>query len=365
MTQKNKFWNVKTDGKNSRIDLFGFVGGSKEWNDGFNEQDFLNEFRAIPADNALDISINSFGGAVYTALSIYTLLKAHKGAITFRIDGAAMSAATIITSVPNAKVIMPKGSMMMIHKVSSIVMGNTDDFRKAADDMEKLEQNILDIYAEKTGKSIEDIKPLVDAETYFTAAEAVEFGLADELDESTVVKNVATGAIVSLNGLEVEAKMFERMPKNFLNTADEPQAAAKQNPVKEVKTMTLEQLKAEHPEIVEAIRAEAVKDGIAQERSRIQAIEEIAMVGHEDLIQSAKYGEHTMTAEQLAMAMLKAEKAKKQTALEDRVKDAAVINEVPTAVGHEGIEPTAKKPMTMAEKIAEEKAKFEAAKNLK
>ena len=129
--------------------------------------------------------------------------------------------------------------------------------------------------------------------------------------------------------------------------------------------MTLEELKAECPELVEAIRAEAVKEGAAQERTRIKAIEEIAMAGHEDLVMSAKFGEQPMTAEQLAMAILKAEMANKKTALAARVKDAGELNAVPSAVGNEGIEPTAEKPKTVAEKIAEEKALFEAAKNLK
>ena len=98
---KNKFWNVKAEGKRAQLDLFGYVGGSKDdpWGKGFNEAEFLADFRKIPSDSPLDISINSFGGAVYTGLSIYSLLKAHKGQITFRIDGAAMSAATIIQSI--------------------------------------------------------------------------------------------------------------------------------------------------------------------------------------------------------------------------------------------------------------------------
>lgn len=323
---KNKFWNVKTDGNKSHIDLFGYVGGSKEGGmfapEGFNEKEFLDELRAIPQDNALEISINSFGGSVYTGLSIYTLLKAHKGDITFRVDGAAMSAATIITSVPNAKVIMPKGSMMMIHKVSSIVIGNVDDMRKTADDMEKLEQNILDIYAEKTGKTAEEIKPYVDEETYFTASEAVAFGLADEIDEDTTIENKAVGEIVMLNGLEVSAKLFEHAPKGFLK-ADMPQASAFENPAeKENETMDLEKLKAEHPDIVEAIRTEALNEGVAQERARIKAIEEIAIDGHEDLVNAAKF-DTAITAEQLAVNILKADKARNVKRLNDLTADAA------------------------------------------
>lgn len=348
MTMKNKFWNVKTDGNTSRIDLFGYVGGSKEGGffapEGFNEKEFLEELRAIPNDNALEISINSFGGSVYTALSIYTLLKTHKGAITFRVDGAAMSAATIITSVPNAKVIMPKGSMMMIHKVSSIAVGNVDDMRKAADDMEKLENNVLDIYAEKTGKSVDEIKEYVDQETYFTAAEAVEFGLADEVDETLTVENKMVGDVVMVNGLEVSAQLFAHAPKGFLR-ADTPQATAISNPEnKEAEKMDLEKLKAEHPDLVDAIRNEAV----AQERARIQAIEEIAVVGHEDLVNSAKF-ENVMSAEQLAVAILKADKARGDKMLVNRVKDAEELNDI-HADGNEGLSPK-----------AEEKQKDEAA----
>jgi ATP-dependent protease ClpP protease subunit len=359
MTENKKFWNVKTDGNKSHIDLFGYVGGSKEADffepEGFNEKEFLDELRAIPQDNALEISINSFGGSVYTGLSIYTLLKAHKGEITFRVDGAAMSAATIITSVPNAKVIMPKGSMMMIHKISSIAIGNIDDMRKAADDMEKLEQNILDIYAEKTGKTVDEIKPVVDAETYFTAAEAVEFGLADEVDENTAVENKAVGEIVMLNGLEVSARLFEHAPKGFLK-ADMPKASAVVNPAeKESETMDLETLKAEHPDIVEAIRNEALNEGIAQERARIQAIEEIAVAGHEEMVNAAKF-DNAITAEQLAVNILKADKARNAAMLKNRAADAEDLTGI-TPDANEGLSPNAE---AKKKEDAEEQAIIEA-----
>lgn len=364
MKTMNKFWNVKTEGNTSQIDLFGYVGGSKEggfWEpEGFNEKEFLEEIRSIPNDNVLNISINSTGGSVFTALSIYALLKAHKGAINIRIDGVAMSAATIISSVPNAKVVMPKGSMMMIHKVSSLAIGTADDMRKTADDMEAIENNILDIYAEKTGKTVDEIKPLVDAETYFTAAEAVEFGIADELDETTIIENKMVGNVVMVNGLEMNAQFFERAPKGFINADTLPKPSAVLSPnntkQKEVKKMDLETLKAERPDLVEAIRNEAIKDGVAQENARIKAIEEIAVVGHEEMVQNAKFGETTMTAEQLAVAILKADKARNAKVLENRIEDAAALNDIPPT-SNEGIDPKAE---TKAKDEAEMKAIIEA-----
>lgn len=323
----NKFWNVKTEGKRAQLDLFGYVGGSKDdpWGKGFNESEFLADFRKIPSDSPLDISINSFGGAVYTGLSIYSLLKAHKGQITFRIDGAAMSAATIITSVPGAKVVMPRGSMMMIHKVSSVAIGTTDDMRKAADDMEKLEENLINIYVEKTGRTADEIKEKVNAESYFTAEEAVEFGLADEIDETTEVKNTVSGGFVMLNGLKADSRFFANVPKGFIK-ADTSQASAIK---KEGPKMDLETLKAEHPDLVQAIRNEAMVEGAAQERARIQAIEDIAIAGHEDLVMKAKFDGRT-TAEALAVAMIKADKARGTQMLKARAEDAKAL---------EGIEP--------------------------
>lgn len=368
---KCKFWNVKNDGNKSRIDLFGYVGGSKEYNFGFNEEDFLKEFRTIPAENSLEISINSFGGSVFTALSIYSLLKSHKGELTIRIDGAAMSAATIISSVPNGKVIMPKGSMMMIHKVSSIADGNADDFRKVAEELDKIEGNLLDIYAEKTGKSVEDIKPFVDAETYFTAEEAVEFGLADELDDTKTVQNTMTGNAVMMNGLEVSAKFFERAPKELFNHAGNS-ANFNNTKQKEDQPMTIEQLKADYPELVEAIRNEAITEGVKNERARIKAIEDIAMPGFENLVEQAKF-ESGKTAENLAMEICKAQKEKEAAKIKDQIKareDEAKELEGVVPVGNEGIiEPKNangknSKLMTREEKIKAEKEKFAAAKKV-
>lgn len=349
----NKFWNVKTEGKRAQLDLFGYVGGSKDdpWGKGFNESEFLADFRKIPSDSPLDISINSFGGAVYTGLSIYSLLKAHKGQITFRIDGAAMSAATIITSVPGAKVVMPMGSMMMIHKVSSVAIGTTDDMRKAADDMEKLEENLINIYVEKTGRTVDEIKEKVNAETFFTAEEAVEFGLADEIDETTEVKNTASGGFVMLNGLKAESRFFANVPKGFIK-ADTSQASAIK---KEGPKMDLDTLKAEHPDLVQAIRNEALAEGAAQERARIQAIEDIAVVGHENLVNAAKFDGKT-TAEALAVQILKADKARGAHMLKARANDAKALEGI-EAEGNEGLNPKAEEK---AKQDAEMKAVIEA-----
>ena len=198
----HKVWNVaRTDSGAYQVDLFGMVGGSKAWGDGFNENEFLSEFRAIPPTAAIEMSVNSPGGSVFTALSIVSLLAQHKAPVTIRVNGLAASAATIITSAPNAKVIMPRGSMMMIHRASSMADGNADELRSQADTLEKIEETIVQIYRQKTGKSEAKIREAMEATTWLNAEEAVKFGLADEVDESATVEASLDGSSVVVNGL--------------------------------------------------------------------------------------------------------------------------------------------------------------------
>ena len=93
--------------------------------------------------------------------------------------------------------------------------------------------------------------------------------------------------------------------------------------------MTLEEIKAQHPELYKQIRddgrEEGLQAGMTQERNRIKAIEEMALAGHEALVAKEKF-DTGMTAEQLAVEMVKAEKAKTATMAKNRQQDAAELN---------------------------------------
>lgn len=98
--------------------------------------------------------------------------------------------------------------------------------------------------------------------------------------------------------------------------------------------MTLEEIKAQHPELYKQIRdegrEEGLKAGMTQERNRIKAIEDMALAGHEALVAKAKF-DTGMTAEQLAVEMIKAEKTKTATIATNREKDAAELKDVGSA----------------------------------
>mgnify|MGYP003305892786 CR=1 FL=1 len=312
--------------KPARLDLFGEVGGGF-WSMGFDESDFKNEIGAILDGQPLEIYINSQGGSVYTALAIYNLIARHTGEVTITVAGMAASAATIITSAPNAKVVMPKGSLMLIHPVRMSTGGLTPkEMQEAAENLEKVRQSVRDVYQKKTGLSAEKLDELMDAESYLTASEAVELGFADSVDnENEITNNIGDGKYV-IGGMSVDASLFAHAPKGFF-AAEAEKVTAKIEKSKGGQTMDLQTLMAEHPDLVQAIREEGIKAGIEQERARIKAIEEIAPTGFTKLVTEAKF-ENGMTAEALAVAILKAEKGRAEKMIFDRQEETKALSEV-------------------------------------
>lgn len=143
------FWNFnqpKNKSEKSTLKMYGKIG---RWSD-IDERDFSEKMNAV-GDNDLDVYVNSDGGSVFTALTIYNILSRHKGNITFYIDGIAASAMTLITSVPNAKVIAPTGSMMMVHQplLDPMKAINKTEALKLADTLDKVGGSINAVYQKK------------------------------------------------------------------------------------------------------------------------------------------------------------------------------------------------------------------------
>lgn len=317
----NKFYKVTAAAgdKPARLDLFGEVGGGF-WSMGFDEATFKMDLDAagVSEDTPLEIYVNSPGGSVYTALGIYNIIKRHKAAVVITVAGMAASAATIITSAPNARVIMPRGSVMLVHPVRMSADALTpEELQEAAENLEKIRVSVRDIYEQKTGLDVEKLDEMMGKETLLTADEAVALGFADEVDESTKVTNTAAAGGVMCNGLLVKADLFKGAPEGLIEAAP----AAADDPKEDDSIMDIEKLKAEHPDLVEAIRTEGVQAGVAQERARLQAIEGVAVAGFEDLVVAAKF-ETGMSAADLAVAILKAQKEQAKAMLAARAEDA-------------------------------------------
>lgn len=183
---------------------------------GVTAKQFIGDLKAIDA-TAIKLAINSPGGAVFDALAIYNALRQHPANVEVTIMGVAASAASIIAMAGDT-VVMPENAFMMIHNPLNMAYGNADDLREVADVLDKIGASLVGIYAKRTGLPEDEIKALLDAETWLNAEEAVLKGFADELQPQ----------------LKVAASFdMERLPDNVrasIAPAAEPEPAPEPEP---------------------------------------------------------------------------------------------------------------------------------------
>jgi len=172
---ERKFETIQNETTNAtEITIYGIIGDSW-WDDSVSAADIDNALKSINGD--IVINLNSPGGDAFDGIAIYNRLKKHDGKITINIDGWACSAASVIAMAAD-ELNMGMGSMIMIHEASTIVWGSKTDMRKEADVLDSLEDGIIDIYMTKANVEREEIRNMVDAETWFSAQKAIEIGFA-------------------------------------------------------------------------------------------------------------------------------------------------------------------------------------------
>ena len=162
---------------------------------------------------ALTVRINSYGGEVAEGLAIYNLLKSYAGEVTTICDGFACSAASVVF-MAGAKRIMPRSSLVRIHNAWTRAIGDADDLRKAADDLEKITQPSVDIYTSVSNLDADEIKSMMDAETWIDADEALDYGFATEISEEAAMQSLEDGILAKTvfknKQLEKQIKELEK-----------------------------------------------------------------------------------------------------------------------------------------------------------
>ena len=128
----------------------------------------------------INVHLNSNGGDVFESIAICNLLKQHDGAINIFIDAMAASGASIIATA-GKNVYMYANSMQMVHKSWTIASGNTDEFRKIATDLDKIDTSVKASYMSKFVGTEDELEKLVGEETYLAADECLAFGLCSEI----------------------------------------------------------------------------------------------------------------------------------------------------------------------------------------
>jgi ATP-dependent Clp endopeptidase proteolytic subunit ClpP len=167
-----KFQNLNSD--RPEVYIYDEIGA---W--GITALDFVNELQSLKAE-AFDLHISSPGGEVFDGLAIYNAILSHKADVTVYVDGLAASAASFIAMAGN-KVVIAKNAEMMIHDAMGLVIGNASDMAEMITTLDRLSDNIASIYADKAGGTADQWRSLMKEERWYNAQEAVESGLADEV----------------------------------------------------------------------------------------------------------------------------------------------------------------------------------------
>lgn len=186
------------DLKTGEIYIYDIIGPSD-----FGMVDGLSVINALKQiEGQATIRINSPGGYVDEATAIYNAIRRHKGGSVAVIDSLAASAASYI-AMASDRVVVADGAMVMIHKPLSGVFGNATYMRAEADVLDKYELAILDAYKKRMKATGEELRAMLDAETWMTAQEAVELGFADAMEFEAVEPT------------RVPSNWYQRTPENL------------------------------------------------------------------------------------------------------------------------------------------------------
>lgn len=155
------------------------VGSESEaaWWGGVSAEGFARQLAAMSGD--VTVRIDSPGGDVFGGRAIAQAIREHDGTVTCQIDGLAASAASYI-AIAGDRVVAAPGSFLMIHRAWTLSIGNAPELRSTADLLEKIDGTIADSYAAKAGGKQDEWLALMQAESWFTAPEALALGLIDE-----------------------------------------------------------------------------------------------------------------------------------------------------------------------------------------
>ena len=312
----NKFWNfVDSGGDSAELQLFGTISSEEDWwsDDCVTYRNFINELKALGDKKNINVLIQSGGGDVFAANAIYTALIQSKATITATVIGLCASAATIILQAASTRRIAKNG-VLMAHNPSVTLYGSytSAQLAKLAEVTDKVKESIMSVYRDRLGKTDDEIKELMNNESWYVGQEAIDNGFCDELIEDSFQNSYTDKNVLTANGIGYNFK-------NFVNTFA-PDAA---------------QLRTTYPDFVNQIVEEAIK----AERDRLKDIDSIANGIPNDVLMKAKY-EEPLSAADLALAQLRANNQVGQKTLNNLTDDlansgAGSVGTVPN-VGNDG-----------------------------
>lgn len=223
-------------GEQLELLLYGVIG-EDFWGDGVSALDVAALLTRHSDAKQITVRINSPGGDVFDGVAIYNALVSHGAEVHTIVDGLAASAASLIFEAGDQRT-MRDATKLMIHRCWTYAMGNTEELQVVAGILGQLDDEAAQLYARRSGLSADEVAQLMAGDgmadgTYFGAAEAIEKGLADGLEqpEKASPKPKQTIDLSQLDGLRVAAlyrdfpKRTEEGPVSATQSATQPPAS--------------------------------------------------------------------------------------------------------------------------------------------
>lgn len=182
-----KYYSMLIENREASINIYGDIT-SWEWFDSdVSSYTLSKEIDGLDVD-IINVYINSYGGEVAEGLAIYNNLKRHKAKIKTYDDGFACSAASIIFMAGDER-IMSNSSLLLIHNAWTYTSGNANQLRKEAEDLDIITQASINAYLNYVNITEDELKAMLDAETWIGPADALEMGFATSIVNDNSNKN--------------------------------------------------------------------------------------------------------------------------------------------------------------------------------
>ena len=156
---------------------------------GINAEWFVAQINSLSAVPVINLRVNCPGGDYFEAMAMQTAMAQHPSQFVAHIDGMAASAASFFIRGANKRIISD-GGFLMIHQAIGGMYGNSGDLISRGNALSKIDDNLIEEYIKVTGLEESQVRAWVEAETWFSAKEALEHGFVDEIVEAAPTENI-------------------------------------------------------------------------------------------------------------------------------------------------------------------------------
>lgn len=203
----NKYISFSDKAKNDagEMYIYGDISDEKWFDEDVTPKSIRDALSEMGAVKNLDIHINSYGGSCVAGNAIINILdnyrKKNGTSLNVYIEGIAASMGSGIASVGD-KVYMASNSLFMVHKPLCMAYGNADDLEKTIQVLQKTEDGLIQNYMRRFKGTEDELRQMLQDETWLSADEAKEWGFVDEVIEGAKIA-------ASAKGIKIGEQVFE------------------------------------------------------------------------------------------------------------------------------------------------------------